>query len=150
MLHDRVGRLLYPSSRTCVSHRHTPHTATHPTAPHTSYSHTPYTATPCMSCCPSSLTLTLTLTLMSAPARCYVWCTAQSCFLTILRIPSALLTRLAPASCTLPSLAVRCAIPRCRMRAAAHCGSWVKFVHVRTLTVFFSVFFRGDTIDCRS
>ena len=29
---------------------------------------------------------------------------AQSCFLTILRIPSALLTRLAPASCTLNSI----------------------------------------------
>ena len=39
-----------------------------------------------------------------------------------------------------PSLAARCAIPRCRMRAAAHRGSWVKVVHVRTLTVFFSVF----------
>ena len=34
---------------------------------------------------------------------CLVYCAgrAQSCFLTILRIPSALLTRLAPASCTL-------------------------------------------------
>ena len=34
---------------------------------------------------------------------CSVYCAgrAQSCFLTILRIPSALLTRLAPASCTL-------------------------------------------------
>ena len=27
------------------------------------------------------------------------------------------------------------------MRAAAQRGSWVKFAHVRTLTVFFSVFF---------
>ena len=36
---------------------------------------------------------------------CLVYCAgrAQSCFLTILRIPSALLTRLAPASCTLHS-----------------------------------------------
>ena len=37
---------------------------------------------------------------------CLVYCTgrAQSCFLTILRIPSALLTRLAPAPCTLNSI----------------------------------------------
>ena len=27
-----------------------------------------------------------------------------------------------------------------RMRAAAQRGSWVKFAHVRTLTIFFSVF----------
>ena len=41
-----------------------------------------------------------------------------------------------------PSLAAQCrAIPRCRMCAAAHHGSWVKVVHVRTLTVSFSVFF---------
>ena len=33
------------------------------------------------------------------------------------------------------------------MRAAAQRGSWVKFAHVRTLTVFFSVFYRGGTID---
>ena len=49
-----------------------------------------------------------------------------------------------------PSLAARCAIPRCSMRAAAHRSGWVKVAHLRTLTVLLSVFSRGDTIDGRS
>ena len=35
-----------------------------------------------------------------------------------------------------PWAAARCAIPRCRMRAAAHRGSWVKFFSLSRLSIF--------------
>jgi hypothetical protein len=54
------------------------------------------------------------------------------------------------APCTRTYIQYTRAHTRLRMRAAAHRGSWVKVAHVRTLTVFFSVVFRGDTIDGRS